>query len=152
MTTLPGFLTSSELDALIELERDLTFAPGRQGTGYEKAAVDARAHPQITALLLRSQRALGMTEGADFDCWLLRYPAGSEIPPHRDDAPRNAEHWRLNAAVVQPAEGGELTVDGARVALAPGDAIVFRPDAQTHAVSRVSGVRLVWSVGTLRTT
>jgi hypothetical protein len=50
-------------------------------------------------------------------------------------------------AIIAAAGGGVLVLEGAEVPLAPGDAIVFRPDLQRHAVTPVVGERFVWSVG-----
>ena len=45
------------------------------------------------------------------------------------------------------ARGGELFVDGAKIELAVGDAVLFFPDQEVHEVTIVSGQRLMFSVG-----
>jgi hypothetical protein len=82
-----------------------------------------------------------------WDAWLLRYPDGAHIAAHTDPAMDGHRHVRLNALLQAPVEGGELTLGGEVVVLEVGDAIVFAPDAQAHAVSRVRGERLLLSVG-----
>jgi hypothetical protein len=79
------------------------------------------------------------------DAYVLRYPQGSEIPPHTDPVAAG-RHYRLNIVVWRAREGGEFVCAGAlwqrgRVAL-------FRPDRSEHAVTRVvAGRRYVLSVG-----
>lgn len=148
---LPGFLSPAERAALVaraDVNVD-AFVGGRQAGGYQKHAL-VDVDDAIAAVVDRARAALAIPAGWAFaDAWLLRYPRGASIPPHIDppEAP-GMQHVRLNAIVRAPARGGVLTVDGAVVALAEGDAVVFRPDAHEHAVSVVDdGARLVFSVG-----
>ncbi len=100
---------------------------GRQGTGYDKM------------LLLTAPWPL------PFDCYLIRYPDGSEIPPHTDpvDAGR---HYRLNLILKAPRSGGEFVC--ANPMFESQRIKVFRPDACEHSVTRVvGGSRYVLSVG-----
>lgn len=145
-----AFLLPAERALLVEIAAadDADFAPGRQHTGYQKLGVrdDARLLP----LIERSLAQLGMPSSSPFwDAWLLRYPRGSSIPAHTDvPEASGVGHHRLNALVTAPDAGGILVVDGSVVDLGVGDAIVFRPDLQEHAVSAIEGgARLVWSVG-----
>jgi len=62
---------------------------GRQGTGYDKM------------LLLTLRWPLR------FDSYLIRYPEGSEIPPHRDPV-QQGRHYRLNIILKPPKSGGEF--------------------------------------------
>jgi hypothetical protein len=62
---------------------------GRQGTGYDKM------------LLLTARWPL------PFDSYLLRYPEGSEIPPHTDPV-TTGRHYRLNIVLKSPKSGGEF--------------------------------------------
>lgn len=62
---------------------------GRQGTGYDKM------------LLLTARWPL------PFDSYLLRYPEGSEIPPHTDPVGAG-RHYRLNIVLKSPRAGGEF--------------------------------------------
>ena len=100
---------------------------GRQGTGYDKM------------LLLTARWPL------PFDSYLLRYPEGTEIPPHTDPV-RAGRHYRLNLILKSPRSGGEFVCASplwanARIKL-------FRPDACEHSVTRVvGGSRYVLSVG-----
>ena len=100
---------------------------GRQGTGYDKM------------LLLTAPWPI------PFDSYLLRYPDGSEIPPHSDPV-ANGRHYRLNIVLSAPDSGGEFLCsnpiyESKRIKL-------FRPDACEHSVTRViGGSRYVLSIG-----
>jgi hypothetical protein len=80
-----------------------------------------------------------------FDSYLIRYPEGSEIPPHTDPVTAG-RHYRLNIILKSPASGGEFVCatplyESRRIKL-------FRPDACPHSVTRViGGSRYVLSVG-----
>lgn len=100
---------------------------GRQGTGYDKM------------LLLTARWPLG------FDTYLIRYPEGSEIPPHRDRL-EAGHHYRLNIVLKDSPTGGEFVCaapifETKRIKL-------FRPDECEHSVTRiVGGSRYVLSIG-----
>lgn len=103
---------------------------GRQASGYDK-------------LLL-----MKMTWPVSIDCYLLRFPQGSEVPLHKDPVSQG-RHFRLNLIIKNAAKGGEFQceqclINRPRIKL-------FRPDLHEHAVSRVEkGRRWVLSVGWLR--
>jgi hypothetical protein len=105
----------------------LRWEPGRQGTGYDKL------------LLLVSPLPV------PFDCYLLRFPEGTEIPAHQDKV-AGGRHFRLNVVVKRSPSGGDFVCDDPivnwrRVKL-------FRPDRSVHSVTRVvGGSRYVFSVG-----
>jgi len=100
---------------------------GRQGTGYDKM------------LLLTAPWPL------PFDCYLIRYPDGSEIPPHTDPVAAG-RHYRLNVILKAPPSGGEFVC--AKPLFATTRIKLFRPDACEHSVTRVvGGSRYVLSVG-----
>jgi hypothetical protein len=107
--------------------RWLRWDHGRQGTGYDKM------------LLATGRWPLG------FDCYLLRYPTGSAIPPHTDPV-SDKRHYRLNIVVKQARSGGEFICKNPifqtrRIKL-------FRPDISEHAVEAVTqGSRYVLSLG-----
>jgi hypothetical protein len=147
VNVLRQFLGSHDLAALRHYAR-LDGVPGRQGTGYEKISVPLSA--DTLALRERRLTALGLAHDTAHDCYVLRYPDGSHIPKHRDDAPFGSEHHRINAVVVQPAAGGTLIVEGVVWPLDVGDAYTFRPDVEEHEVTRVEGQRLVFTVGALK--
>ena len=141
---------------LIAYANSLSYEPGRQGTGYEKAAV---AKDRYESLRITSLKELGVVAkyghqgefiAEGHDCYFLRYPEKSHIPLHLDDAPFGKEHRRFNLILLQPYKGGELYVEGHRIDLLPGDAYIFRPDKEEHEVRLIQdGVRLVWTVGVL---
>lgn len=147
----PAFLAPAARAVLAALaERtESGWEPGRQGTGYEKlplrgALADREA--TLAPLLVQARVSLGV-EPTDWDAYLLRFPEGSHVPPHRDPS-SGGRHLRLNTLVRAAAPGtGELRLEGQVFDLAEGDAVRFRSDAVTHQVSRVEGERLVFSVG-----
>jgi hypothetical protein len=151
---LRGWLSTAEVARL--RHRAITLSPwiaGRQGTGYDKALLRDATDPDDVALLLRALDVVAPDRervGGDWqlwDAWLLRYPAGAHIAPHTDPAMEGHRHVRLNALLTAPEAGGQLLIDELPYALEVGDAIVFRPDVQRHAVSEVSSERLLFSVG-----
>lgn len=107
--------------------RWLRWEKGRQNTGYDK-------------LLLAVNPFL-----VPFDCYLLRFPEGSEIPAHRD-AVKSGRHYRLNIVLKRSPAGGEFVCTDPlfqtrRIKL-------FRSDISTHSVTRVlGGSRYVLSIG-----
>ncbi|HRE17989.1 MAG TPA: hypothetical protein PLW86_13140 [Rhodocyclaceae bacterium] len=100
---------------------------GRQGSGYDKM------------LLLTARWPIA------FDSYLIRYPEGSEIPPHV--APVQAgRHYRLNIVLKAPQSGGEFIC--ATPIFATRRIKLFRPDACEHSVTQVvGGSRYVFSLG-----
>jgi hypothetical protein len=107
--------------------RWLRWQRGRQGTGYDKC------------LVLQSRFPI------PFDCYVLRYPDGTEIPPHRDPV-AGGRHFRLNI-VIKGAPSGGLFVCADPI-LEWGPLKLFRSDASTHSVTRVvGGSRYVLSIG-----
>ena len=100
---------------------------GRQGTGYDKMLLFTSGWP------------------LPFDGYLIRYPEGSEIPPHSDPV-QAGRHYRLNIVVKAPKSGGEFIC--AAPIFATRRIKLFRPDACEHSVTRViGGSRYVLSVG-----
>lgn len=100
---------------------------GRQGSGYDKM------------LLLTASWPL------PFDSYLIRYPEGSQIPPHTDPVAAG-RHYRLNLILKSPRAGGEFVC--ARPLFETRRIKLFRPDACEHSVTRVEGgSRYVLSIG-----
>ena len=100
---------------------------GRQGTGYDKMLLLAAPWP------------------LPFDSYLIRYPEGSEIPPHTDPV-ASGRHYRLNVILKSPRDGGEFVC--ARPLFETRRIKLFRPDACEHSVTRVvGGSRYVFSIG-----
>jgi hypothetical protein len=105
----------------------LRWERGRQGTGYDK-------------LLLLANPLL-----VPFDCYLLRYPAGTQIPPHRDPV-AGGRHYRLNVVLWRSPTGGDFICDTPIIHSSRFN--LFRSDICTHSVTRVEGgSRYVLSVG-----
>ncbi|MBS1806736.1 MAG: 2OG-Fe(II) oxygenase [Acidobacteria bacterium] len=103
---------------------------GRQNSGYDKM------------LLLQSWWPL------PFDLYLLRYPEGSEVPPHRDTV-SFGRHYRLNVILWRAQSGGDFAC--AHPIVASRRLNLFRPDIHEHSVSRVlRGTRYVLSLGWIR--
>lgn len=80
-----------------------------------------------------------------FDCYLLRFREGAEIPEHTDPVD-DRRHFRLNVVLKKASSGGEFRCRepiyaSARIKF-------FRPDLVSHSVTPVlDGVRYVLSVG-----
>jgi hypothetical protein len=140
---LRQFLSPRDRVVVANLARAVTFEPGRQGTGYDKANIlDVIMADRLVKRCLKE-----LDNPALFDAWLLRYPVGSEIPAHTDPAIDGMCHVRINALSLA-SQGGVLYVDGLELPLDGGDAYVFRPDAMKHMVTPVEGnERFVLSVG-----
>jgi hypothetical protein len=116
---------------------------GRQGTGYDILPIAERDHP----LVARALAQLGTPYEQFWDVYLIRYLDGSHIPAHTDPGQHGKRHRRLNALITPATAGGALRIDGTVVELAPGDAVMFYPDAEVHEVAPVVGTRLLFSVG-----
>jgi hypothetical protein len=100
---------------------------GRQGTGYDKM------------LILTARWPL------PFDSYLIRYPEGSEIPPHTDPV-KIGKHYRLNVILKSPQSGGEFLC--ANPIYTSKRIKLFRPDVCEHSVTKVvGGSRYVLSLG-----
>ncbi|MBV8466733.1 MAG: 2OG-Fe(II) oxygenase [Burkholderiales bacterium] len=114
------------------------FKAGRQQTGYQT----------LTFLHVKWPTWLGRAL-LGFDGHLIRYPAGSHIPPHRD-AVKDGRHFRLNLVLWQPREGGAFECvheDGRSCWSFAGRLFFFRPDIMMHSVTRCGGNRWVLSFG-----
>ncbi len=149
-SVLFDFITQVEMNDLWEFIYTARYEPGRIGTRYEKALVDNREDVRFRDLTKRALRALDVPEDHGHDCWIIRYPIGSYIPPHRDDAPFGSAHWRLNA-LIQRDKHAKFSIAGREVDLQERDAIVFEPSAYTHSVAEVFDcTRYVFSVGVLK--
>ncbi|HEY9676484.1 MAG TPA: hypothetical protein V6C76_00680 [Drouetiella sp.] len=102
---------------------------GRQQSGYDKM------------LLMQSMWPL------PFDLYLLRFPTGSEIKPHRDPV-ESGRHFRLNIVLIPAEVGGEFNC--ATPIFASSRIKFFRSDLCEHSVSKVEvGTRYVLSIGWL---
>lgn len=146
---IPAFLTPGEIAALrVRASRD-GWKPGRQGTGYDILPLRdvAELAPLVAPLIARALSRLGTPYEDFWDCYLIRYLDGSSIPKHTDAAQHERRHRRINAVLEQARTGGELFVDGAKIDLAVGDAVLFFPDQEVHEVTQVGGSRLLFSVG-----
>lgn len=100
---------------------------GRQGTGYDKMLLATSPWP------------------LPFDSYLIRYPEGSEIPPHTDPV-ADGRHYRLNVILRAPRSGGEFVCQNPIISTRR--IKVFRPDTCLHSVTRVvGGSRYVLSIG-----
>lgn len=100
---------------------------GRQGSGYDKM------------LLLTAPWPI------PFDSYLIRYPEGSEIPPHTDPV-KSGRHYRMNVVLKSPRAGGEFVC---KTPIYESKHVkIFRPDTCEHSVTRVEGgSRYVFSLG-----
>lgn len=102
---------------------------GRQGTGYDKMLLATAPWP------------------IPFDCYLLRFPNGSEIHPHKDPVSKG-RHFRLNIILKESGSGGQFLC--ANPIFETRRIKFFRPDISEHSVTKVSGgERYVLSFGWL---
>lgn len=113
----------------------LRWEKGRQGGGYEK-------------LMLISNPFLFR-----FDCYILKFPDGSEIFSHRDPVD-GFRHYRLNIILRRARYGGIFfigqtdLVTGLGVMKAkPHRVTFFRPDEMIHSMSPVVGNHYILSIG-----
>ncbi len=97
--------------------------PGRQGTGYRK---------------------LPLLLGKTWDSYLIDYPVGSYVGPHRDPV-EGKRHYRLNLVL----RGGDAVIDG-DVIWKWWKFVLFRPDLVTHQVRWERKRRVVLSIGWVR--
>jgi len=123
------------------------WTPGRQGTGYDILPLRRVLSDGPGSLIARGLAQLGTPFEDHWDAYLIRYRDGAHIPDHVDDAQHGKRHRRINAVLAAAAAGGELWIDGARIELGVGDAVRFFPDREVHAVTQVTGTRLLFSVG-----
>lgn len=145
---LKAFLSPDEVAALrARAERETEgWKPGRQHTGYSILPLRSMMG-RDSPLVARGLARVGTPFEDYWDVYFIRYDDGAFIPPHTDPAEHGKTHRRINAVLAQPERGGELSVAGATIDLAVGDAVLFSPSAEEHAVSRVHGRRLLFSVG-----
>lgn len=80
-----------------------------------------------------------------FDCYILKYPPGSYIPPHKDE-PGFGRHYRINIVLKRSPKGGEFVSQN--TIFKRGRVVLFRPDQSQHYVTKVEGgTRYVLSIG-----
>lgn len=103
---------------------------GRQQSGYDKMLLCGCVWP------------------IKFDGYLLRFPSGSEIAPHKDTV-TSGKHYRLNIVLKEASKGGEFLCD---TPLFETKRIkFFRPDISQHQVTQiVCGTRYVLSIGWIK--
>ena len=111
--------------------RWLRWQVGRQLSGYDKLFLAGALWP------------------IKFDCYLLRFKAGSFIKPHTD-AVNLGKHYRLNIVIKRAKRGGEFLCE--RPIYTSSRIKLFRPDVSTHSVTKIEqGTRYVLSIGWVRT-
>jgi hypothetical protein len=80
------------------------------------------------------------------DCYLLKYPQGSKIPPHVD-AVDGRKHYRLNIVLKRARKGGRFICSRLLFKLG-GRVYLFRPDVEKHSITEIlEGSRYVLSFG-----
>jgi len=110
-------------------KRIFRWQTGRQQTGYQKMLLATALWP------------------IKFDMYLLKSSEGHEIPPHKDQVDAG-KHFRLNIILKHAEEGGDFKCDNTMFETR--SIKMFRPDIQTHSVSKiVQGKRYVFSLGWL---
>jgi predicted 2-oxoglutarate/Fe(II)-dependent dioxygenase YbiX len=145
---LAGYLSMHEVAELrARAAGAADWTPGRQGTGYDILPLKTALPAGSGSLIARSLGQLGTPFEDYWDVYLIRYRDGTHITKHVDDAQHGKRHRRINAVLTAADGGGELWIDGAQIELAVGDAVRFYPDREVHEVTRVTGTRLLFSVG-----
>jgi hypothetical protein len=147
---LLNFLSPLEQEQLTSYIRELEWKDQQeQDFGYLKQEVP---DGKLEALKKRSGLVLGSEKLND--CYVIRYPVHSYIPPHIDPTPTGMEHWRINAIIQASESGGIFGLESRSVDLLEGDAIVFQADKMRHRITTIYGgvERYVWSAGILKTT
>ncbi|MFP8967307.1 hypothetical protein ACKC9G_12060 [Pokkaliibacter sp. CJK22405] len=100
---------------------------GRQQGGYDKLLLATLRWP------------------VPWDCYLLRFPEGSVIPPHQDKVV-TGRHFRLNIVLRKAKRGGEFVCS--QTLFSTSRIKLFRPDKVIHEVSRVEqGSRYLLGIG-----
>lgn len=100
---------------------------GRKNSGYDKM------------LLLTGMWPI------PFDCYLIRYPEGSQIKPHTDPV-QVGRHFRLNIVLKEADVGGVFICDNP--IFSSRWLNIFRPDVSEHRVTQVIfGSRYIFSIG-----
>ena len=87
------FLSNKEREELLSFSEKLNWENGRQDTGYLKAAVLPNKNEVIDNLIIKSLKYLDKEDpmSLTYDCYILKYPSGSFMPQHKDDAPFGSE-------------------------------------------------------------
>jgi len=109
---------------------------GRQGTGYLKKKL-LESHSWFL-----------------FDLYLLKFPEGAYVPPHKDEVGYGLRHYRVNLILWPAKRGGEFKIDYTNWITVIRPFVnwpflkIFRPDRLTHSVTLVEeGTRYVLSLG-----
>lgn len=153
-----GFISPEVTAELLAIYRDAPetawLTGQRVAPGYSR--LDMHKWPvsdSLRAFIAHARRVMVEAVGgepADYDCWLLRYLAGGNIPDHVDPvASGHAARYRLNVLLTPPATSGQLWVAGRPVGMAQGDAVLFSSGTLMHRVDPVPELRLVLSLGAL---
>lgn len=75
---------------------NLKYVKGRQNTGYEVCTIYK-------------------SEKKKRDCYVLKFPRGSYVPEHKDEAPEGYVHWRLNIVLPIWHVGGQFRQETVRL-------------------------------------
>lgn len=79
------------------------------------------------------------------DCYLIHYPQGASIPPHKDKV-KDGNMYRLNIEIWKSKRGGKFRCNN--VFSLFNRIYLFRPDIEKHSVTEVEeGSRWVFSIG-----
>lgn len=70
--------------------------------------------------------------------WLNRYRTGNRVPTHRD-LDGDAQLVLCLQGLPQPERGGDLVLEGQRLPLATGDALLFAARQLRHGTNRIEG-------------
>ena len=139
---LPGWLSPRERVALAVVAKRDAWQPGSMAGGYQN--LDLMGDVATLRLVRRALNTLG--DPLVFHAKLVRFPVGSTLPAHVDEAAAGRCQVQLHALVVGSA-GGQWYLDGEEVPLDDGDAVLFRPDLLRHQLTAVErNARVILSV------
>jgi hypothetical protein len=97
---------------------------GRQGNGYYK---------------------FKLFQFLSFDCYLLKFPEGSQVPNHKDKVD-NKKHYRFNVIIKNAKQGGKICAE--KWIYRCKRFHLFRPDKNWHLMTKVEkGTKYILSFG-----
>lgn len=147
---------SREEQAILEriVYSDLEWSCGVQDVGKVtpvalKAKIPCQTDETCLNVIKRAAKAVDGSLESGFDWYFLKYPVGSCLPLHKDDAVFGSEHWRLNA-MIRNDWSVPFSLGERHFHIYDRDAVIFRADHITHGFSTVKQERIVFSVGFLK--
>ena len=92
-------------------------------------------------MLLRRLSRLEQLDPSRQRLWINRYRPGDQVPANRD-VEGDCQRLVCLEAPLQPQLGGDLWIEGHRVSLRAGDAVMFAASQQRYGTSRIDSRRV----------